>query len=117
MSSREISDAKNGITSRKSYGFRDPVVRNVVDKFVTPNDAGYCGAGVNSDSDADVQAIALSVIRHALPHFQGEIGQLMGVLTILIGNTRGDHVGVSNRFYFFQTMMVCEFVEGAENII
>jgi hypothetical protein len=27
MSSREISDAKNGITSRKEYGFRDPVVR------------------------------------------------------------------------------------------
>ena len=26
MSSREISDAKNGITSRKEYGFRDPVV-------------------------------------------------------------------------------------------
>jgi hypothetical protein len=35
MSSREISDAKNGITSRKEYGFRDPVVRNVVDKFVS----------------------------------------------------------------------------------
>ena len=31
MSDREISDAKNGITSRKSYGFRDPVVRHVVD--------------------------------------------------------------------------------------
>jgi len=35
MSDREMSDAKNGITSRKEYGFRDPVVRNVVDKFIT----------------------------------------------------------------------------------
>jgi len=29
MSDRELMDAKNGITSRKEYGFRDPVVRNV----------------------------------------------------------------------------------------
>ena len=35
MSSREIMDAKNGIEVRKSYGFRDPVVKNVVDKFVS----------------------------------------------------------------------------------
>ena len=41
MSDREISDAKLGITSRKSYGFRDPVVRNVVDKFVDRSDVGY----------------------------------------------------------------------------
>jgi len=41
MSSREISDAKSGITSRKEYGFRDPVVRNVVDKFVSRSDVGY----------------------------------------------------------------------------
>ena len=41
MSSREISDAKNGITSRKEYGFRDPVVRNVVDKFVDRSDVGF----------------------------------------------------------------------------
>ena len=41
MSSREISDAKSGITSRKEYGFRDPVVRNVVDKFVSRSDVGF----------------------------------------------------------------------------
>ena len=41
MSSREISDAKSGITSRKEYGFRDPVVRSVVDKFVSRSDVGY----------------------------------------------------------------------------
>ena len=41
MSSREIYDAKNGITSRKEYGFRDPVVRTVVDKFVKRSDVGY----------------------------------------------------------------------------
>ena len=45
MSSREISDAKNGITSRKEYGFRDPVVRNVVDKFVSRSDVGYTKYG------------------------------------------------------------------------
>jgi len=41
MSSREISDAKNGIMCRQSYGFRDPVVKNVVDKFVSRSDVGY----------------------------------------------------------------------------
>ena len=41
MSSREIMDAKNGIAIRKSYGFRDPVVRNVVDKFVNRSDVGF----------------------------------------------------------------------------
>ena len=41
MSSREISDAKNGVVTRKSYGFRDPVVKNVVDKFVSRSDIGF----------------------------------------------------------------------------
>ena len=41
MSSREIYDAKNGIAIRESYGFRDPVVKNVVDKFVQRSDVGY----------------------------------------------------------------------------
>ena len=41
MSSREIMDAKNGIAIRKSYGFRDPVVKNVVDKFVDRSDIGF----------------------------------------------------------------------------
>ena len=41
MSEREIMDAKNGIMCRKSYGFRDPVVKNVVDKFVSRSDVGY----------------------------------------------------------------------------
>jgi len=40
MSDREIMDAKRGI-ERKSYGFRDPVVKNVVDKFVSRSDVGY----------------------------------------------------------------------------
>ena len=30
MSDREIMDGKNGIMCRESYGFRDPVVKNVV---------------------------------------------------------------------------------------
>tara|TARA_R110002050_G_scaffold56546_1_gene127325 strand:- start:49 stop:354 length:306 start_codon:yes stop_codon:yes gene_type:complete len=51
MSSREISDAKNGITSRKEYGFRDPVVRNVVDKFVSRSDVGYEKYGRTLDDE------------------------------------------------------------------
>ena len=41
MSDREIMDGKNGIAVRKSYGFRDPVVKNVVDKFVERSNVGY----------------------------------------------------------------------------
>ena len=41
MSEREIMDAKNGIVCRESYGFRDEVVKNVVDKFVERSDVGY----------------------------------------------------------------------------
>ena len=41
MSDREIMDGKNGIAYRESYGFRDPVVKNVVDKFVKRSDVGY----------------------------------------------------------------------------
>ena len=48
MSSREISDAKSGIT-RKEYGSRDPVVRNVVDKFVSRSDVGYEKYGSSLD--------------------------------------------------------------------
>ena len=51
MSSREISDAKSGITSRKEYGFRDPVVRNVVDKFVSRSDVGYAKYGSSLDDE------------------------------------------------------------------
>ena len=51
MSSREISDAKSGIVTRKSYGFRDPVVKNVVDKFVSRSDVGYEKYGSTLDDD------------------------------------------------------------------
>jgi len=51
MSDREIMDAKNGITSRKEYGFRDPVVRNVVDKFVSRSDVGYEKYGSTLDDE------------------------------------------------------------------
>ena len=51
MSDREISDAKNGISSRKEYGFRDPVVRNVVDKFVKRSDVGYSKYGTTLDDE------------------------------------------------------------------
>ena len=51
MSSREISDAKSGITSRREYGFRDPVVRSVVDKFVSRSDVGYSKYGTTLDDE------------------------------------------------------------------
>ena len=51
MSSREIYAAKNGITSRKEYGFRDPVVRTVVDKFVKRSDVGYAKYGSTLDDE------------------------------------------------------------------
>ena len=50
MSSREISDAKNGIT-RKEYGFRDPVVEHVVNKFVARSDVGYEKYGRTLDDE------------------------------------------------------------------
>jgi len=51
MSSREIHDAKNGITSRKEYGFRDPVVKHVVDKFVSRSDIGFEKYGSSLDDE------------------------------------------------------------------
>ena len=51
MSDREIMDAKNGIESRKSYGFRDPVVRHVVDKFVERSDIGFEKYGSTLDDE------------------------------------------------------------------
>ena len=44
-------DAKMGITSRKEYGFRDPVVRNVVDRFVSRSDVGYQKYGSTLDDE------------------------------------------------------------------
>ena len=51
MSSREIYDAKNGISSRKEYAFRDPVVRHVCDKFVSRSDIGYEKDGQTLDDE------------------------------------------------------------------
>ena len=51
MSDREIMDSKNGITSRKEYSFRDPVVRHVVDKFVSRSDVGFEKYGSTLDDE------------------------------------------------------------------
>ena len=51
MSDREIMDAKRGIVERQSYGFRDPVVKNVVDKFVSRSDVGYDKYGRTLDDE------------------------------------------------------------------
>jgi len=50
MSDREIMDAKNGI-DRKSYGFRDPVVKHAVNKFVARSDIGYEKYGRTLDEE------------------------------------------------------------------
>ena len=51
MSSREIMDSKNGISSRKEYAFRDPVVKNVCDKFVSRSNIGYEKYGSTLDDE------------------------------------------------------------------
>ena len=51
MSDREIMDGKNGIMCRESYGFRDPVVKNVVDKFVSRSDTGFEKYGSTLDDE------------------------------------------------------------------
>ena len=51
MSDREIMDGKNGIVARESYGFRDEVVKNVVDKFVERSDVGYKKYGSTLDDE------------------------------------------------------------------
>ena len=51
MSDREIMDAKNGIKSRKEYGFRDPVVKHVVNKFVARSNVGYEKYGSTLDDE------------------------------------------------------------------
>ena len=50
MSDREMMDAKNGI-ERKSYGFRDPVVRKVCDKFIDRSNIGYEKYGDTLDDE------------------------------------------------------------------
>ena len=50
MSDREIMDAKHGI-ERKSFGFRDPVVKHVVTKFVSRSDIGYEKYGRTLDNE------------------------------------------------------------------
>ena len=51
MSDREIMDGKNGIVARKSYGFRDPVVRKVCDKFIDRSNIGYEKYGDTLDDE------------------------------------------------------------------
>jgi|TARA_R100001463_G_scaffold3381_6_gene13790 hypothetical protein len=51
MSDREIMDSKNGISSRKEYAFRDPVVKNVCDKFVSRSNIGYEKYGSTLDDE------------------------------------------------------------------
>ena len=70
MSSREIMDAKCGITSRKEYGFRDPVVRNVVDKFVSRSDGGF--AKYNSTLD-DERRLKMKNLQGYLNDIQEEL--------------------------------------------
>ena len=60
MSDREIMDGKNGIAVRKSYGFRDPVVKNVVDKFVDRSNIGYSkyGQSLHDERSSGIKDLA-----------------------------------------------------------
>jgi len=60
MSDREIMDGKNGIAVRKSYGFRDEVVKNVVDKFVERSNVGYqkYGQTLHSERTSGIKDLA-----------------------------------------------------------
>ena len=60
MSEREIMDAKNGIVARKSYGFRDEVVKNVVDKIVKRSDVGYEKYGSTLDDESRLKMKGLT---------------------------------------------------------
>ena len=55
MSDRELMDAKNGISERKSYGFRAPVVRKVCDMFVKRSDVGYQKYGSTLDDERRIK--------------------------------------------------------------
>ena len=50
MSDREIMDAKNGIT-RRTYGFRDPVVQKVCDKFIERSNVGFAKYGTTLEDE------------------------------------------------------------------
>ena len=54
MSDREIMDAKNGIT-RKTYGFRDPVVQKVCDKFIDRSNIGYEKYGTTLEDERSLK--------------------------------------------------------------
>jgi len=60
MSDREIMDGKNGVAVRKSYGFRDEVVKNVVDKFVERSNVGYqkYGQTLHSERTSGIKDLA-----------------------------------------------------------
>jgi len=53
-------DGKNGIAARKSYGFRDPVVKNVVDKFVERSNVGYTkyGQSLHDERSSGIKDLA-----------------------------------------------------------
>ena len=50
MSSREIMDSKNGVSTR-CMDFRDPVVEHVCDKFLRRSDVGYEKYGRTLDDE------------------------------------------------------------------
>ena len=50
MSSREIMDSKNGVSTR-TMKFRDPVVEHVCDKFLRRSDVGYEKYGRTLDDE------------------------------------------------------------------
>ncbi len=103
MSDREIMDAKNGIAERKSYGFRDPVVRRVCDKFVERSDIGYEKYGSTLDDER----------RFDMKNLQGYLNDIQEELmdAILYIQTARDELQDLS-----EEAMIRKFVENEEEI-
>ena len=102
MSSREIMDAMNGIATRKSYGFRDPVVKRVCDKFVSRSDIGYEKYGQTLDDDMlfIIHSIDFSVIIQGPKAVSHDMPTLSNSLPFNLLTGQGNVVVISVTFIF-----------------
>lgn len=69
------------MTLKKEYSFRDPIIKSVVDKFVSRSDVGFKKYGVTlEDDDGDIN-VWLSHIQEELMDAVNYIEKLKNVLT------------------------------------
>ena len=81
-----------------------------------PHDSGGHRSGVDADTELQPAAIELS-LSHQLLQSQGECTQRGGVVGPRIGNTRRDHVAVTDGLDLLETELVDEFVEDGEHLV